>query len=326
MHFTAQGAVPLLPMRILLIKTSSLGDVIHNLPVVTDLRAHFPGAEIDWVVEEAFADIVALHPGVRQVLPVAQRRWRKSYFSRGTWQEMQGFRNTLQARDYDLVLDTQGLLKSGLITRMAHGRRCGYAASSAREPLAAGFYDEGFDVPKGLHAVVRNRRLAALASGCDDSAAPDYGIAAAATPLGGGPFATLLTATSRDDKLWAEECWIAAGRALHAKGLTCLLPAGSPAEHERAERIGREIPGAAVLPLMGLRELAGYLAASRIVIGVDTGLVHLAAALGRPTLALFCASDPALTGVLAATPAINLGADGRPPDVGDVLAAAASLL
>lgn len=326
MHFTVQGAVPLLPMRILLIKTSSLGDVIHNLPVVTDLRAHFPGAEIDWVVEEAFADIVRLHPGVRQVLPVAQRRWRKSYFSRGTWQEMQGFRNALQARDYDLVLDTQGLLKSGLITRMAHGRRCGYAASSAREPLAAGFYDANFDVPKNLHAVVRNRRLAALASGCNDSAPPDYGIAATAAPLRGGPFAVLLTATSRDDKLWPEDRWIAAGRALHAKGLTCLLPAGNPFEHERAERIGREIPGAAVLPLMGLRELAGYLAASSLVVGVDTGLVHLAAALGRPTLALFCASAPSLTGVLAATPAINLGADGRPPDVDDVLAAADPLL
>ena len=135
----------------------------------------------------------------------------------------------------------------------------------------------------------------------------------------------LLTATSRDDKLWPEDRWIALGAALHQRGLACLLPAGSATERERAAHIAQAIPGAAVLPPMRLAELAAPLAAARIVIGVDTGLVHLAAALGRPVLALFSASDPALTGVLASTPAINLGARGRPPSVGDVLAAATPL-
>jgi heptosyltransferase-1 len=326
MHFTAQGVIPLLPMRILLIKTSSLGDVVHNLPVVTDLRREYPEAEIDWVVEEGFADIARLHPGVRRVIPVALRRWRKSLLSAETWREIRAFRAALQAENHDLVIDTQGLLKSALITRMAHGRHCGYDASSAREPMAARFYDATFEVPKNLHAVERNRRLAALAAGQIASAAPDYGIAAPPTPTLESLDVVLLTATSRDDKLWPEDSWIATGRALHERGLSCLLPAGSATERERATRIAQAIPGAVALPPLSLPELAARLAAARIVIGVDTGLVHLAAALGRPTLALFCASDPALTGVVASTPAINLGSRGRPPSVEHVLAAAIPLL
>ena len=326
MHFTAQGVIPLLPMRILLIKTSSLGDVVHNLPVVTDLRREYPEAGIDWVVEESFADIARLHPGVRRVIPVALRRWRKSLLTADTWREMRAFRATLQAENYDLVIDTQGLLKSALITRMARGRCCGYDASSAREPLAARFYDATFEVPKNLHAVARNRRLAALAGGYVASAAPDYGIAVSPAPTPCEPVAVLLTATSRDDKLWAEDRWIAAGCTLHERGLNCLLPAGSATERERATRIAQAIPGAIALPPLSLPELAAQLADACIIIGGDTGLVHLAAALGRPTLALFCASDPALTGVVASTPAINLGSRGRPPSVEQVLAAAVPLL
>jgi len=326
MHFTAQGVIPLPPMRILLIKTSSLGDVVHNLPVVTDLRRNYPEAKIDWIVEEAFVDIPRLHPGLGRVIPVALRRWRKSPFSSATWREIRAFRAALRAEIYDLVIDTQGLLKSALIARMARGKRCGYAVGSAREPLAAHFYDATFDVPKNLHAVLRNRQLAALAAGYALDAAPDYGIAASSAPTFNKPNAVLLTATSRDDKLWAEERWIALGRALHEQGIACLLPAGSARERKRAERLAQAIPDAIAMPPLGLADLAGQLAAARIVIGVDTGLVHLAAALGRPTLALFRASDPALTGVLAATPAINLGTRGQPPGVDAVLAAARPLL
>ena len=335
MHFTAQGVIPPLPMRILLIKTSSLGDVVHNLPVVSDLRRRYPEVNIDWVVEEGFVDIPRLHPGIRRVIPVALRRWRRSLLSPATWREIRSFRAMLQDESYDLAIDTQGLLKSALITRMARGRRCGYTASSAREPLAARFYDARFEVPQDLHAVERNRRLAALAGGYSAASTLDYGIAAAPAPshqgiplriTPEGRYAVLLTATSRDDKLWPQERWIAVGRSLHERGLKCQLPAGSATERERAGRIAQVIPGAAVLPAMSLKELAGQLAAARIVIGVDTGLVHLAAALGRPTLALFCASDPALTGLLATTPAINLGTRGRPPAVDDVLAAGLPLL
>lgn len=313
-------------MRFLLVKTSSLGDVIHNLPVATDLRTHFPDATIDWVVEERFADIVGLHPGVRRAIPVALRRWRGALLTPTTWSEMQAFRAALQEQSYDLVIDTQGLLKSALIARMARGRRCGYSAESAREPLAAHFYDARFEVPKNLHAVERNRRLAGLAAGYTPVPLADYGVAVPPAPTSNGPRALLLTATSRDDKLWPDQRWIALGRALHERGLSCLLPSGSADERARAERLAQAIPAAVALPPLSLTELAGQLAAAHLVVGVDTGLVHLAAALGRPTLALFRASDPALTGVYATTPAVNLGARGRPPEVAAVLAAATPLL
>ncbi|MCX7150104.1 MAG: lipopolysaccharide heptosyltransferase I [Rhodocyclales bacterium] len=313
-------------MRILLIKTSSLGDVVHNLPVVTDLRRRYPEAKIDWIVEEGFADIPRLHAGLRRVIPVALRRWRRSLLSPATWREIASFRARLNEESYDLAIDTQGLLKSALIARVARGKRCGYAAASAREPLAARFYDATFDVPKDLHAVQRNRRLAALAAGYTVSVEPDYGIAAPSAPTLGKRIAVLLTATSRDDKLWAEDRWIELGCRLREKGLTCTLPAGNASERERAVRIAQSIPGAIALPPLSLTDLADQIAAARIVIGVDTGLVHLAAALGRPTLALFCASDPTLTGVFARTPALNLGTRGCPSGVDEVLAAATPFL
>ena len=315
-------------MKILLIKTSSLGDVIHNLPVVSDLVAHFPDAEIDWVVEEGFADIPRLHPAIRRVIPVALRRWRKSLFTIETWRELRDFGSTVRAEAYDLVIDTQGLLKSALITRQARGRRCGFAADSAREPVAARFYDARFSVAKSIHAVERNRLLAAQAGGYALTGSADYGIsrqiAQPAAPFNlSGTYAVLLTATSRDDKLWPEADWVALGRHLADQGLHCRLPAGNTTERERAQRIAASIPGAEAMPPMSLRELAEWMGRAKLVVGVDTGLVHLAAALGRPTIALFCASDPALTGVHAGEFAVNLGRRNQPPALAAVIAAAA---
>lgn len=315
-----------LNMRILLVKTSSLGDVIHNLPVVTDLRKNFPQALIDWVVEESFADIPRLHPGVHAVVPVAWRRWRRSLLARQTWREMRAFLDELRQEQYDLVIDTQGLLKSALIARLAYGRHCGYAPDSAREPLAARCYDATFSVARNLHAVARNRQLVAQAAGYALHNEPDYGLAVSPAPTF-SKTVMLLTATSRADKLWPEECWIALGQALHAQGLRCLLPAGAAlAEQARAARLAQAIPDARALPPQGLRELAAVMANARLVIGVDTGLAHLAAALQQPVVALFCASDPALTGVMAAHHAVNLGARGAPPQVADVLAAVQTVL
>ncbi len=199
-------------MRILLVKTSSLGDVIHNLPVLTDIRRRWPDATVDWCVEENFAAIPRLHPGLHRVLPVAVRRWRKHLLQAGTWREIAAFRAVARATAYDLVLDTQGLVKSALLARQAAGPRVGYDAGSAREPLAARSYDRCFAVSRELHAVVRNRQLAAQALGYVLDDALDYGIAApplAADWLPASPYAVLLTATSRDDKLWPESHWIA---------------------------------------------------------------------------------------------------------------------
>jgi heptosyltransferase-1 len=317
-------------MRILLVKTSSLGDVIHNLPVASDIRRRLPDAEINWVVEEGFAEIPRLHPAVGRIIPVAVRRWRKSVFAAATWREVRQFCRLASADSYDAVIDTQGLLKSALLMRQARGEKSGYAADSAREPLAARFYDRRFSVPKILHAVERNRRLAAAALGYTlDDLPLDYGIAATrlqADWLPAADYAVLLTATSRTDKEWPEEYWRGLGMALIATGLRCVLPGGSTAERARAAQLAQSLGRAVAAPAMNLTDLAGLLAGARLVVGVDTGLVHLAAALGRPTIALYCASDPALTGVLADTPHANLGADGSPPSAAEAVTVALKLL
>lgn len=316
-------------MRILLVKTSSLGDVVHNLPVATDIARHFPGAEIDWVVEEGFAELPRLHPAVRRVIPVAVRRWRKSIWSPATWREIGAFRRAVKADSYDAIIDTQGLLKSALIARTAVGPRIGYDRDSAREPAVAGYYDRHVAVSRDLHAVERNRLLAAGALGYAPATTIDYGIAADALAdswLPKGEYAVLLTATSRADKEWPEDDWQALGMALIATGLRCILPGGSLTERERAARLASKLGRAVAAPAMNLRDLAGLLAGARIVVGVDTGLVHLAAALGRPTIALYCGSNPALTGVLAGADAINLGGAGSPPPAGEVVRQALALL
>lgn len=321
------------PFRILLVKTSSLGDVVHNLPVVTDLAREFPGAEIDWLVEEAFTAIPALHPAIRQVIPVAIRRWRKHLGEGATWAEIAAFRRQLRTTTYDAILDTQGLFKSGLLCRLAKGWRCGYASEAAREPLAAMFYNESFVIPRNLHAVDRNRWLAAAVFDYPppDSDSVDYGIAAHLRSQPPShlrpamPYVVLLTATSRDDKLWAEEHWIALGRHFAEAGLTCLLPAGNAAEHERTARLAAAIPGALNLPPLGIAELAGLLADARLTVGVDTGLAHLATAVGTPTIALFCASEPGLTGVFGSGFYRNLGQRGQAPSVAEVITACADV-
>lgn len=321
-------------MRILLVKTSSLGDVVHNLPVVSDLVRQFPDASIDWVVEESFAELPRLHSGVGRIIPVAVRRWRRQLLAAETWREIAGFRRAVKESGYDVVLDTQGLLKSALLVGQARlsasGRRCGYSREAAREPIAARFYNEGFSIPRTAHAVERNRLLAAAAFGYALNDLPlDYGIAAdrLVTPwLPAREYAVLLTGTSRDDKLWPEPDWQALGMALAATGLTCILPAGTVTERERAGRLATAIGRAVVAPAMGMRDMAALLAGAALVVGVDTGIVHLGAALGRPTLALFCGSNPDLTGVHAGLLAINLGAAGAPPSAGTAIAAALKLL
>ncbi len=316
-------------MRILLVKTSSLGDVIHNLPVLTDIRRRWPDATVDWCVEENFAAIPRLHPGLHRVLPVAVRRWRKHLLQAGTWREIAAFRAVARATAYDLVLDTQGLVKSALLARQAAGPRVGYDAGSAREPLAARSYDRCFAVSRELHAVVRNRQLAAQALGYVLDDALDYGIAApplAADWLPASPYAVLLTATSRDDKLWPESHWIALAKALAAQGVTAVLPAGSAPERQRAARIAAAIPGAVAAPALSIEALAGVLAGAQAVVGVDTGLTHLAVALAVPTVAIFTATDPGLTGVLGSGFHRNLGGKARCPAVADVLGELAPVL
>jgi len=311
--------------HILLVKTSSLGDVLHNLPVVSDIVRRYPGAQIDWLVEESFAALPRLHPAVRNVIPVAVRRWRGRLLNIEVWREIAAFRSTLTAQRYDVAIDTQGLLKSALLMRGAQGLRCGFDRDSAREPLAASLYQRTFPVATGQHAVERNRQLAAQALGYTLEEHADYGILppAIAHPawLAEGPYAVLLHATSRDDKLWNEANWVALGRYLHGKNIRCVLPWGSAMEQVRSLRLAEAIPDAVAPPRLNLNEAAALLGGAQAVIGVDTGLAHLAAALGVPTVGIYTTTDPALTGLYAGRCAVNLGNIGRAPDVTAVIEA-----
>ncbi len=314
--------------KILLVKTSSMGDIVHNLPVASDIRASLPDAQIAWVAEEPFAAIPRLHAAVGQVIPVAMRRWRKTLWRRETRAEIGGFLRRLREHSYDAVIDTQGLLKSALLTRAARGRRYGMDWASAREPLTL-FYDRTFGVPWTLNAVQRNRMLAAQVLGYALPENIDYGIRAApaAFPwLPSARYAVLLHATSADRKLWQEANWMDIGRHLAKQGVASILPCGSAAERVRSQKLAAQIPGAIVPPVLQLDAAAALLQSAYAVIGVDTGLMHLAAALGTPTVGVYCATDPGATGVYACPRAVNLGGAGQPPDVFAVITAVEQLM
>ncbi len=313
---------------ILLIKTSSMGDVLHNLPVASDIAKRFPHAQIDWVVEESFAAMPALHPAVRNVIPVAMRRWRKSWWA--SRHEIRAICKSLGKTDYDHVIDTQGLLKSAIITRCLSHSRAGYDWHSAREPLASLFYDHTYSVARDLHAVERNRILAGFALGYEPSSTADYGIRPPGLELDwldfGKPYIVLLHATSRDDKLWNEKNWVMLGHELALDGFQLILPWGNAKEHQRSQRLAASIPNATCPPTLNLTEAAALLGKARAAIGVDTGLSHLAAAFNIPTIGIYTATEPGLTGLYAGQTAVNLGGIHKPPSVDIVLATCHRLL
>jgi len=310
-------------MRILFVKTSSLGDVIHNCPAISDVARHFPAASIDWAVEEAYAEIVGLHPSVRKAIPVAVRRWRHEAHRVSVWKELISFRRLLRDERYDFVIDTQGLLKSALIAASAHGTRHGFDADSAREPIASRFYDVIHSVSRDMHAVDRNRELTAKTLDIGSVGQCDYGL----IPLHGTaialatPFCVLLSMTSRTDKLWPEQHWADLVKALAARGFESVFPWGNDVERARCQRIVHSA-GSGVLPTaLSLANLAGTMTQARGVIGVDTGLAHLAAALSVPTVGLYVTSDPRLTGLHGAGKLKNLGGLGQTPSVVDAIKA-----
>lgn len=311
-------------LKLLIVKTSSLGDVIHNLPIIHDICSHYPDVEIDWLVEAGFADIPKSHPAVNRVITVAIRRWRKALFSKQIWLEIKAAKQQIAAERYDIVLDTQGLLKSGLLTYFSRGHKHGYDKNSAREPLASYFYDTTHQVSRHQHAVARNRELAALSL---NYAIPDnlpyYGIKSNPhSPLAlKSPYVIGLHGTSRDSKLWPTELWLALGQELAKQQLQLVLPWASEAEFQRASHIASHLNNATVLPKLSISELSMVISQAKAAVGVDTGLSHLSVALNIPTVAIYTDTNPLLTGVYAgiSAPAVNLGNIGEIPSVHDVL-------
>lgn len=294
-------------MRILIVKTSSMGDVVHALPLASDIMRARPEATVDWLVEESFAAIPAMSRNVAQVHQVALRRWRRRPFSTHVWHEVRMAKSALRDARYDLVLDAQGLAKSAWLARWTGAPIAGFDSSTARESIAANFYQRQFVVPRELHAVERCRQLGALALGYRIDGAPQFGLAANTVQRldSDEPFAVLLVNASRATKLWNEEHWLAVERWLAARGIASVLFWGSSAERRRTELLAARMQRATVLPQSTLDTIASTYLAASIVIGLDTGLTHLAAALGRPTVGIYCDYDPSLAGLVADAQANN---------------------
>ena len=314
---TASALPP--PMQVLIVKTSSMGDVVHALPALSDMLAARPGLQVDWLVETPFADIVRLHPGVRRVWPLGWRKWRRKLLDAQVRQAIATLTQDLRAVRYDLVLDLQGLLKSAWWGRRARAPMAGYDRHSAREPLAAMFYARRAGVPRELQAVVRNRRLAAAHLGyAMPASAPDFGLRAPAGSWGvEGRTAALIPCASRAEKLWPEDRWVAIGRQLHAEGMRPVVVWGDDAEHHRAELIAAAC-GGVVPPFLSVGDMAAVLARAERVVGLDTGFTHLAAALGRPTVGIYCDHEPGLAGITGSGPVTSLGGKGRMPALAEV--------
>ncbi|RMG49530.1 MAG: lipopolysaccharide heptosyltransferase I [Gammaproteobacteria bacterium] len=287
--------------RVLVVKTSSMGDVVHALPAVTESATHHPGLRFDWVVEPGFADIPALHPRVDRVIPLAFRRLRRHPLAMLQSDEWQQFLRDVRAREYDAVIDAQGLLKSAFIASRARGPLHGMDRRSAREPLASLFYRHRHSVPRGMHAITRQRRLFASVLGHEPGIEfPGYGLdpAGQPQPMMDEPYLFFLQGTTWPTKEWPDRCWVELIRIATHAGWRVVLAATGFEARARAKMLVSRSGRARVLPDMGLAELAPWLAGAAAYVGVDTGLAHLAAALDTPGVTLYGATEPGLTGTM----------------------------
>jgi heptosyltransferase-1 len=304
-------------VKVLIVKTSSMGDVIHTLPALTDAGNALPSISFDWVVEENFAEIPAWHPLVDEVIPVALRRWRKNIFSKKTRDEFNLFLKKIREKKYDVIIDAQGLLKSAFLTLFARGNKYGLDWNSAREPLASLFYQNKISVEKNQHAILRVRKLFASVLGYEvDASVVSVGNLSfethAARPEEAAQrpsrrtqdermpqnFLVFLHGTTWQSKHWPDEYWIQLAKIANEKNISVLLPWGNEAEKTRAEKIAANCNSAQVLPQLDLNGIAHILKNAKAVVAVDTGLAHLAAALDVPTVSLYGPTNPGFTGTL----------------------------
>jgi len=323
-------------LKILLVRVSSLGDVLHNLPMVADLLRRHPGATIDWVVEEGYVSLVRLNPHVRKIIPWSLRRWRKRLGKKETRAEIRAFFANLREEEYDYVFDTQGLLKTGIIMGAARvrtgGRKIGLAngsEGSGYEGISRIFHTDSIPLSPRTHAVARGRLVAAAALDYPVDTAPDFGLPApdaAARPafLPREDYAVFFHGTARAAKKWADANWIALAAALAP--MPVLLPWGSSAEHADAEALAARMPNARVLPKLSMMDAVTLAQHARLAVGVDTGLTHIAAAFVRPTVEIYCDSPKWKTEGNWSDRIVNLGDLGAPPSSDEVIAAARKLL
>ena len=335
--------------KILLVKLSSLGDILHNLPLVWDLRARLPNAQIDWVVEEGYVHL--LEPllsrgdfkGIDHIIPFGLRRWKKKIFSLNSWKELFSFQKRLQESSYDIVIETQGLLKSALacflakknpdavITGLANATQY-----SGYEPLARFFYSRSVQVPIDCHAVDRSRWV--MCSALDwllvgRSTSPQFYPqnfleSLSEKPLSElqNPYVLCFHSTAREAKRWSNQNWIALGKELSSRGYQLVFPWGSPSEKAISSQLASQIPGAIVPPAFSIEAAFSVIAGAALTVGVDTGLTHLAAVLGKPTVEIYCDSPRWKTEGYWSEHIRNLGDIQAPPNAAEVTQACLELL
>lgn len=283
-------------MKILLVKLSSLGDVVHAMPAVQDIRQALPQAQIDWVVERNFAPLVRRCAGVNRVIECELRRWRKSPLSAQTRAEWCAFKRELQHEAYDAVIDLQGLSKSALVAWLARLAPGGKRYALANQTEGSGYEaptrwvaDVAIPIEPHSHAVQRGRALCARALGYAVPSAESFGLLAhtASVPVRSRPCVALVHGTSRADKQWPLAHWLELAARLDAAGYDVALPHGSDAEQQRSETMARDMAQALVWPRLGLDALTDALAGCAGVIGVDSGLSHIAVALDLPHVQLY---------------------------------------
>lgn len=323
-------------MKILLVRVSSLGDVLHNLPMVADLLRRHPGATVDWVVEEGYVSLVRLNPHVRKIIPWSLRRWRKSLGKKDTQAEIKAFFANLREEEYDYVFDTQGLLKTGIIMGAARvkkgGKKVGLAngsEGSGYEGISRIFHTDSIPLSPRTHAVARGRMVAGAALGYPVDVAPDFGLPAPTAEsrpdfLPAEDYAVFFHGTARAAKKWADANWIALAAALAP--MPVLLPWGSPAERQDAEALAAAMPNARVLPKLSMMDAVSVARNAALAVGVDTGLTHIAAAFVRPTIEIYCDSPKWKTEGNWSERIVNLGDLGAPPSSDEVIDAARRLL
>ncbi|MFK5985132.1 MAG: lipopolysaccharide heptosyltransferase I [Pseudomonadota bacterium] len=301
-------------IRCLIIKISSLGDIIHTLPALTDALNAIGDIQFDWVVEEGFQEIPSWHPAVNKVIPVALRRWKKNIIQSVFSSEWKVFKQQIRAQQYDVIIDAQGLLKSALLTRLVKGKTYGLDKLSAREAIASHFYQYPQSISRNQHAVERTRQLFAKALDYKLPIAFDYGLGNTITNFSKVTDKTrakknqilFFHGTTWETKHWPEQYWLQLARLLISDGYEILLPWGNEQEKLRAQRIKKAIKkppdntkidtaGIRILPKMSLQEIFVQLIDVAAVVAVDTGLAHLAAALDIPLVSLFGPTNPGLT-------------------------------
>lgn len=287
-------------MKILLIKMSSMGDIFHTFPAITDLKTHCPDIEIDWVVEDGFKEIVNWHPSINQVIPINLRQWMKQRNSK-SWQEFQAWRKQLLNKQYDLVIDAQGLVKSAIISKLAKANSIhGFDKKSAREAIASFFYQQKYSITKEQHAVERTRQLLGQVFNYHPAAALNFGIKQNFAHIKTDPQKLIfIIGTSWVTKLWATEHWQTLANIAINQGYQVEIVWGSPSEQAIADDIIRQCPQATrTQGRLSITTIAEKLVGAAAVIGLDTGFSHLAGALETPTIALYGATSPTKVGLI----------------------------